>query len=98
MSILMKAREWVAKKSNKPWAVFETAGPDRSGRMEFNIRWNKAFVDNLLRHGFTGDTDEELVQTFFLSTRVLPENLITENVVNPEATPRLSSEANNLVK
>lgn len=98
-SFLVKLKEWFSKWSKKPWAAFETAGPSRDGILEFSISWNPAFVSNLRQLGYDGNTDEEVVQLFFLSTRVLPENLLqpaADNAVNPDAMPRLSSEANHL--
>lgn len=101
-SFLVKIKEWWFKNSDDPWACFETDGPSRDGIMEFSISWNKSFVDRLQRLGYTGGNDEELVQLFFLSTRVLPENLLNEpaadNAINPEGMPRLTSEMNELRK
>lgn len=97
-SKLVRFKEWWSKKSKTPWACFETEGPSSDGILEFSISWNAAFVDKLKRMGYTGGNDEELVQLFFLSTRVLPENLLTDvaedNAVNPAEMPRLSSEGN----
>lgn len=98
-SFLVKVKEWWFKNSDKPWACFETDGPSRDGILEFSISWNNSFVERLKRLGYTGGNDEELVQLFFLSTRVLPENLLNESAddtVNPEGMPRLTSEMNEL--
>lgn len=101
-SFFARLKEFFSKRSKQPWAAFETEGPSRDGILEFSISWNPAFVNNLKKLGYMGDTDEEIVQLFFLSTRVLPENLLTDttansdNTVNPESMPRLSSEANGL--
>ena len=94
-SFWVKVQEWFARRSKTPWAAFETNGPT-NGILEFSISWNDAFVKMLKLQGFPGGNDEEVVQMFFLSTRVLPENLITEDVVNPENMPRLTSEMNEL--
>jgi hypothetical protein len=100
-SFLVRTKEFFAKKSKTPWAVFETAGPSPDGILEFSISWNNAFVEKLKKQGYEGANDEEIVHIFFLSTRVLPENLlndVADDSVNPEAMPRLSSEANFLRK
>jgi len=94
-SRLISLKEKMSQGSPEPWACFETTGVDDNGRIEFAMSWNKAFVQNLKKQGYTATTDEELVQLFFISTRMLPEEMLEdENTVNPEATPRLSSEAN----
>lgn len=97
-SKLLVIKEWLAKGSKKPWAAFETAGPNQDGIMEFSISWNAAFVNKLRHLGFTGGNDEELVHMFFLSTRVLPEGILrseaSDESVNPSEMPRLSKEAN----
>lgn len=101
-SFLLKIKEWVAGFSSKPWACFETPGASSDGILEFSMAWNDAFVNLLRNQGYTGMSEEEIVQLFFLSTRVLPENLVTDlqddDTVNPAEMPRLSSEANILRK
>lgn len=94
-SWLISLRELLVRKSKKPWACFETTGPDADGRVAFSISHNRAFVANLSRLGMGGITPEETVQMFFLQMRMLPEALANqEDTVNPEATPNLSNEAN----
>ena len=97
-SFLIKLKEFFSKKSPTPWACFETNGPSADGIMEFSISWNDAFIKRLHSLGYTGGNDEELVQLFFLSTRVFPENMVTEDTVNPGQMPNLSNEANSLRK
>ena len=93
---LVALREKLAQKSKTPWACFETTGPDDDGRVEFTISWNEAFVNGLRKAGYDGMNQEEMVQMFFLSTRMLPEELLKEeeDTVNPADTPHLTSEAN----
>lgn len=94
-SWLMGLKEFISKNSKKPWAAFETEGPSEDGRLEFSIRWNKAFIKLLKKSGYEGTTDEETVQMFFIMTHMLPEDMMHEdNTVNPDGTPRLSSDAN----
>lgn len=99
-SLLVAIKERFAKKSKKPWACFETAGPDTTGRLAFSISWNEAFVKNLQELGMAGQTDEETIQLFFLQMRMIPESMDTDTdtVVNPEATPNLTSDANKFVR
>lgn len=99
-SFLVKVKEFFANRSRQPWACFETAGIDAAtGAVAFSISWNHEFIKNLHAHGFHGTTDEESVQMFFLSARMIPEELVgSEDAVNPSATPNLTSEANRLVR
>lgn len=94
-SWLTALKERLVKKSKTPWASFETEGPSDDGRLEFSISWNNAFVERLRKAGYDGANEEEIVQLFFISTRMLPEDMLDdEDTVNPSATPRLTSEAN----
>lgn len=101
-SWLIRAKELLVSKSKKPWACFETSGPSPDGRIEFSISWNTEFIKQLRAAGFDGETEEAMVQGFFISAQMIPETLLAEDLdddtVNPEATPRLTSEANILRK
>ena len=98
-SLLIRIKSFFARFSSKPWSCFESPGATPDGILSFSISWNDAFVDKLKYQNYPGDTDEEIVQFFYLSTRVLPENLlptgkdeITDDVVNPAAMPNLSKD------
>jgi len=92
---LKEAMSWNRK---QPWACFETTGPSKDGRVEFSISANKAFIENLKALGMGGTTDEETVQMFFVQTRMIPEDLMGDDTVSPEATPNLTHEANKFVR
>lgn len=93
-SFLTKLQEIIHKKSKKPWASFETSGPTPDGRVEFTISWNDAFIDILKKAGYDGQTEEEMVQLFYISTQMIPESMMNDDTVNPSATPNLTNEAN----
>ncbi len=102
-STLIWLKEKLSSRSKKPWACFETTGVSEDGRVEFSIAWNAAFIENLKQRGFSAATEEEMVQMFFLSARMLPEDLAKEieeagDAVNPEATPNLTNDANRFVR
>jgi hypothetical protein len=101
-SFLVALKELFSRGSKKPWACFETTGPDETGKLGFSISWNSAFTENLQKLGMAGQTDEETVQLFFLQLRMIPDALVPKedetDVVNPEATPNLTSEANQFVR
>ncbi len=92
-SWLLKLKELISKRSPKPWAAFETIGPDANGRLPFTIYANPAFIKLLKDHGMGATTDEETLQLFFLQTRMVPEDF-ADDTVNPEGTPNLTNEAN----
>jgi hypothetical protein len=49
--------------------------------------------------GMSGTTPEETIQMFFLQMRMIPETMLDqEDTVNPEATPNLTNEANQLIR
>lgn len=96
---LIALQEKLLAKSKVPWACFETGGPDENGRIEFSISWNKTFIATLHKAGFQGMSDEETVQMFFLSARILPEELAEQqDTINPTATPNLTNEANKFAR
>jgi hypothetical protein len=101
-SWLIRLKEKLVSRSSKPWACFETSGPSAEGRIEFSISWNTQFIKQLRAAGFEADTEEAMVQMFFVSARLIPEQSmlpdIDEDVVNPEEMPRLTSDANILRK
>jgi hypothetical protein len=100
-SWLIRLKEKLVAHSPKPWACFETTGPGADGRIEFSISWNVEFIKQLRSAGFEAETEEAMVQMFFVSARMIPENpLLNEDddTINPEAMPRLTSEANILRK
>jgi hypothetical protein len=96
-SWFIRLKEIAARRSNKPWACFETSGPSPDGRVEFSISCNPAFTMALRAAGFEGTSEEEMVQSFFLAARMLPESVLNaeeDDTINPEGTPTLTSEAN----
>jgi hypothetical protein len=96
-TFLISLQEKFARMSKKPWANFETTGPDQEGRVGFSISWNKAFINNLHAMGMQGINDEETVQMFFLSARMVPEEMVKDvETVNPAEMPGLTNEANTL--
>ena len=98
-SVLINLKEKLEAKNKKPWACFETAGIEEDGRVSMTCSWNKAFIDNLKKHGYGGMTDEETVQLFFMSSQMIPEGMLgDQDTVNPTAHPQLTSEANTLVR
>lgn len=92
-SLFISLKEALAQRSKKPWACFETTGPDVDGRVAFSISSNKAFIKNLQDLGMGGINDEETLHMFFIRARMIPEYM-DDNTVSPAETPNLSHEAN----
>jgi hypothetical protein len=63
--------------------------------------WNNSFINSLRQGGIEGETDEQVMEMFFMfmASRI-SESVVArdaeEDVVNPEGTPKLTSEANTL--
>lgn len=99
-SFLIAIKEFITKFSPKPWACFETCGPDTEGRVAFSISANQAFLRLLQSNGMAGQNDEETLQLFFLQMQMRPDTgtEIDNTTVNPSATPNLSSEATRYIQ
>lgn len=97
-STLINLKEKLESRSKNPWACFETEGITEEG-LGVAMHWNPAFIQHLHGLGIQGANDNETLQMFFLymSSRIA-EGLIGEDVVNPDATPNLTSEANLFVR
>lgn len=102
-SKLISLKELISSKSKQPWACFETCGvvsQEGEKGMPIGMYWNDSFIQHLSSIGIQGQTDQETLQMFFLYMASQVAETFSEavgNVVNPEATPNLSSEANTFV-
>ena len=61
-----KAREeYVAKMKSSPNPWWELVGASEgNGRIKIELDWNDAFVDELRKNGFKGESDDEVVQHY----------------------------------
>lgn len=82
-------------KSKKPWAIFQTNGISPEGRIKFVLSFNKAFINNIRKHGIEGATDEEAAMMFLVASQMLPEEMMRE-----ESQPivQLESDDHNFVR
>ena len=75
-SILAKEKE-LATKRGKAWvAVLDTqVNPDNIRNGFFELDWNNQFIEELLDAGYTGETNEEIVDQWFrtIATQILNE-------------------------
>jgi|TARA_R110001592_G_scaffold4360_7_gene24607 hypothetical protein len=67
-SILDKEKEY-ATKHNQPWvAVLDTqVNPDNIRNGFFELDWNNEFIEQLLDAGYSGESNEEIVDKWFKS-------------------------------
>ena len=74
--ILAKEKE-IATKKGKAWvAVLDTqVNPDNIRNGFFELDWNNQFIEELLDAGYTGETNEEIVDQWFrtIATQILSE-------------------------
>jgi|TARA_A100001391_G_scaffold151797_1_gene109541 hypothetical protein len=75
-----------ATKDGKPWVKVLDTNVDQENPKYgyFELDWNKPFVENLKEHGFSGNTDEEVVDHWFS---------VLCNTIASEQTPMRSGEA-----
>lgn len=98
-NIILSIQDFLRKRSKRPWACFETDGFSKEG-LGIRMYWNKAFIKGLHEHGIQATSDQETVQMMFLyiSSQVTGFTVGGAEIVNPEATPQLTNEANTFIK
>ena len=81
-SVLAKEKE-IATKKGKAWvAVLDTQiNPDNIRNGFFELDWNNQFIEELLDAGYTGETNEEIVDQWFrtIATQILNEQGVDNN-------------------
>ena len=73
----LKLEKDEATKSGKPWvAVLDTQlNPDNIKNGFFELDWNNEFIEQLLDAGYSGETNEQIVDAWFktIATQILDE-------------------------
>ena len=81
-AILAKEKE-IATKKGKAWvAVLDTqVNTDNIRNGFFELDWNNQFIEELLDAGYTGETNEEIVDQWFrtIATQILNEQGVDKN-------------------
>lgn len=95
--MIIKFLRWLEEKlrnrSSTPWARFETSGIE-NGTVRYDMSWNPAFLDNLKKAGFTGHSEQEIVETFFLGSMIIPkEDALNAEVGETSLSPQLQNES-----
>ena len=81
-----KTPKELATDAGEPWV--EVIGididKDNPGAGSFQLDWNDKFVANLIRAGYQGKTDQDLVDNWF---RSVCQNVVLENYEQEQADP-----------
>jgi hypothetical protein len=81
-----KTPKELATDAGEPWV--EVIGididKDNPGQGSFELDWNDKFVANLIRAGYQGKTDQDLVDNWF---RSVCQNVVLENYEQEMADP-----------
>lgn len=86
---------WKKNISKKPWFEMNTDGKtDSDGRVALNMDWNKPYIDELRKMGFSGHNEEEIVQAYMSAlTKSMADPYQEEGDEPPVSTvhPQLSN-------
>ena len=83
---IKKTPKELATEAGEPWV--EVLGidinKDNPGQGSFELDWNDKFVANLVRAGYQGKTDQDIVDNWF---RSVCQNVVMENYEQEQADP-----------
>jgi hypothetical protein len=81
-----KTPKELATDAGEPWVevVGMELDKDNPGAGSFELDWNDKFVANLIRAGYQGKTDQDLVDNWF---RSVCQNVVLENYEQEQADP-----------
>jgi hypothetical protein len=83
---IKKSPKEIATEAGEPW--IEVLGidvdKDNLGNGAFELDWNDKFVANLIRAGYQGKTDQDIVDNWF---KTVCRNVIQENFEQEQADP-----------
>jgi len=84
LKVKAKSPKDLATEKGLPWVsvISVELDPDNIGNGAFELDWNEKFVANLVRAGFQGKTDADLVDQWF---RSVCQNVLNENYEQWEA-------------
>ena len=79
---LLQEEKKAAEKAKKPWvAVLNThVNPKDIKNGFFELDWNNEFIEQLLDAGYTGETNEQIVDAWF---KTIARNILEEQGLDP---------------
>lgn len=63
--------------ADNAWSIFEVMGFDQNG-VKINFNWNRKFIEEISKMGFSGESEEEQVQQFFALMKMLPSSFFDD--------------------
>lgn len=83
-----KTAKELATEVGEPWVevVSMEIDPSDPGNGAFELDWNDKFVSNLIRAGYQGKTDQDIVDNWF---KAVCRNVIQENFEQEQADPEI---------
>jgi hypothetical protein len=83
---IKKTPKDLATEHGEPWVevLSMEIDKDNPGQGAFELDWNDKFVANLIRAGYQGKTDQDIVDNWF---RTVCQNVVLENYEQEQADP-----------
>ena len=78
----------LATERDEPWVEVLSMDIDKNnpGNGAFELDWNDKFLSNLIRAGYQGKTDQDIVDNWF---KAVCRNVIQENFEQEQADPEI---------
>jgi len=85
---IKKTPKELATEAGEPWVevISMDIDKDNPGNGAFELDWNDKFLSNLIRAGYQGKTDQDIVDNWFKS---VCRNVIQENFEQEQADPEI---------
>ena len=83
-----KTSKELATEAGEPWVEVLSMDIDKDnpGNGAFELDWNDKFLSNLIRSGYQGKTDQDIVDNWF---KAVCRNVIQENFEQEQADPEI---------
>ena len=83
-----KTSKELATERDEPWVEVLSMDIDKEnpGNGAFELDWNDKFLSNLIRAGYQGKTDQDIVDNWF---KAICRNVIQENFEQEQADPEI---------
>ena len=90
---IKKTPKELATERGEPWVEILSMDIDHEnpGQGAFELDWNDKFVSNLVRAGYQGKTDQDIVDNWF---KTICRNVVLETYEQEQADPELRRNTN----